>query len=69
MTTETSMAVTLTTNAHRLNEQLFQSLQGNINFIRVSMDGVGSTYEANRKSSFDDFIENTNCSVILLLLE
>lgn len=58
VTTETSMAVTLTTNAHRLNEQLFQSLQGNINFIRVSMDGVGSTYEANRKSSFDDFIEN-----------
>jgi sulfatase maturation enzyme AslB (radical SAM superfamily) len=55
-TEETSLAVTLTTHGHRLTTKLLQSLEGKINFARVSMDGVGATYEANRGRSFDDLI-------------
>lgn len=55
-TKETNLAVTLTTHAHRLSAKLLRRLEGNINFVRVSMDGVGSTYEANRGRSFDDLI-------------
>ena len=57
VTSETSMALTLTTNAYSLTKKFLNSLQGNINFIRVSMDGVGTTYEKNRKHNFDRFIE------------
>jgi sulfatase maturation enzyme AslB (radical SAM superfamily) len=55
-TKDTNLAVTLTTHAHRLSAKLLRGLEGNINFVRVSMDGVGSTYEANRGRSFDDLI-------------
>lgn len=55
-TKDTNLAVTLTTHAHRLSAKLLRRLEGNINFVRVSMDGVGSTYEANRGRSFDDLI-------------
>lgn len=56
-TKETNLAVTLTTHAHRLSSELLRALDGNINFARISMDGVGSTYEANRGRSFDDLVE------------
>lgn len=56
-TKETNLAVTLTTHGHRLTANLLRSLESNINFVRVSMDGVGATYEANRGRSFDDLIE------------
>jgi sulfatase maturation enzyme AslB (radical SAM superfamily) len=52
----TNLAVTITTHAHRLSAKLLRTLEGNINFARVSMDGVGSTYEANRGRSFDNLI-------------
>ena len=55
-TTETNLAVTLTTHAHRLTEKLLKELAGNINFVRVSMDGVGCTYELNRQRSFDELV-------------
>ena len=55
-TKDTNLAVTLTTHAHRLTPKLLRGIEGNINFVRVSMDGVGSTYEANRGRSFDDLI-------------
>jgi MoaA/NifB/PqqE/SkfB family radical SAM enzyme len=48
----TGLAVTLTTHAHRLDDALAASLAGNIHFVRVSMDGVGATYEALRCRSF-----------------
>ena len=48
----TSLAVTLTTHAHRLSDALAASLAGSVHFIRVSMDGVGPTYEALRGRSF-----------------
>ena len=49
---KTSMAVTFTTHAHRVNERLAERLRGAVHFIRVSMDGVGTTYEALRGRSF-----------------
>ena len=49
---ETRLAVTLTTHAHRLDDSLAASLAGSVHFLRISMDGVGSTYEALRGRSF-----------------
>ena len=54
---ETRLAVTMTTHAHRLNDQILSKLKGNLNFVRVSMDGVGPTYESMRGRSFDTLIE------------
>jgi hypothetical protein len=51
--TETGLAVTFTTHAHRLDDQLAAALSGNVHFVRVSMDGVGRTYEAVRGRSFN----------------
>lgn len=41
---KTNLAVTMTTHAHRLSDQLLNELAGNLHFVRVSMDGVGPTY-------------------------
>ncbi|MBI3412119.1 MAG: radical SAM protein [Planctomycetes bacterium] len=49
---ETALAVTFTTHAHRLNNELASALAGNVHFVRVSMDGVGDTYESLRSRSF-----------------
>jgi MoaA/NifB/PqqE/SkfB family radical SAM enzyme len=54
-TTRTKLAVTFTTHAHRLNDRLANELIGNVHFIRVSMDGVGTTYEALRGKGFTQF--------------
>ena len=56
-TAETQLAVTITTHAHRFSDELATSLTGHVNFIRVSMDGVGSTYEDLRDRSFDHLID------------
>jgi MoaA/NifB/PqqE/SkfB family radical SAM enzyme len=52
-THETGLAVTFTTHAHHLDGALLGSLAGNVNFVRVSMDGVGTTYEALRGRPFE----------------
>lgn len=49
---ETRLAVTFTTHGHSISERLADELRGNVHFVRVSMDGVGSTYEAIRRRSF-----------------
>jgi sulfatase maturation enzyme AslB (radical SAM superfamily) len=49
---KTSLAVTFTTHAHRLDDRLASDLTGNVHFVRVSMDGVGQTYEMLRGRSF-----------------
>jgi MoaA/NifB/PqqE/SkfB family radical SAM enzyme len=49
---KTGLAVTFTTHAHRLDDALIAALAGNVHFVRVSMDGVGATYEAIRGRSF-----------------
>jgi len=51
----TKLAVTFTTHSHRLNERIVTDLKGHVHFIRVSMDGVGSTYETLRGRSFSRF--------------
>ena len=48
----TELAVTFTTHAHHLNDALLSSLAGNVHFVRISMDGVGATYEALRGRPF-----------------
>lgn len=53
----TNMAVTLTTHAHGLSDQLLNKLTGNLHFVRVSMDGVGQTYESIRCRPFDVLLE------------
>ena len=48
----TGLAVTFTTHAHRLTDPLVAALAGNVHFVRVSMDGVGRTYESLRRRPF-----------------
>jgi MoaA/NifB/PqqE/SkfB family radical SAM enzyme len=54
---KTNLAVTMTTHAHRLNDHLLNELAGNLHFVRVSMDGVGPTYESIRDRPFDALLE------------
>ncbi len=53
---ETGLAITITTHGHRLSDELLSRLAGSVNFIRVSMDGVDSTYESIRNRSFDHLL-------------
>jgi hypothetical protein len=48
----TRMAISLTTHAHRLDDRLLAAIAGKVHFIRVSVDGVGATYELIRGRSF-----------------
>ena len=52
VTQQTGMAVTMTTHAHRLDDGFIAALSGGVHFVRVSMDGVGDTYEAFRGRPF-----------------
>jgi MoaA/NifB/PqqE/SkfB family radical SAM enzyme len=56
----TALAVTFTTHGHRLTEHLLAQLKGNVHFIRLSMDGVGSTYEKLRGRPFDTLRHTMN---------
>lgn len=49
---ETKLAVTFTTHGHRLTPQLVERLKGSIHFARISVDGVGRTYEEQRGRKF-----------------
>jgi sulfatase maturation enzyme AslB (radical SAM superfamily) len=51
---QTGLAVTLTTHGHRFTDELGRRLKGSVDFIRVSMDGIGRTYERIRGRSFAD---------------
>jgi sulfatase maturation enzyme AslB (radical SAM superfamily) len=48
----TSMAVTFTTHGHRLTPGLTDALRGSVHFARLSVDGVGATYERLRRRPF-----------------
>lgn len=52
----TNLAVTFTTHGHNLDEQLLANLSGKIHFLRISMDGVNSTYEALRGRPFSHLL-------------
>jgi pyruvate-formate lyase-activating enzyme len=51
----TTMAVTFTTHAHRMNSELAAALRGSVHFVRMSMDGLGETYERIRGRTFEAF--------------
>lgn len=48
----TGLAVTFTSHGHHLDDRLLDGLRGNVHFVRISMDGVGRTYETLRKRPF-----------------
>ena len=54
---KTELAVTFTTHGHNLTEDLLATLHGNVHFVRLSMDGVGTTYEALRGRRFSSFLD------------
>jgi MoaA/NifB/PqqE/SkfB family radical SAM enzyme len=47
----TRLSVTFTTHGH-FEDAILATLKGNVHFIRVSMDGIGSTYERLRGRPF-----------------
>lgn len=49
---ETQLAVTFTTHGHRLTPRLVERLSGSVHFARISVDGIGSTYEEQRGKPF-----------------
>ena len=49
---KTSLAVTFTTHGHRVNPSLADTLRGSVHFARLSVDGVGATYERLRGRPF-----------------
>jgi MoaA/NifB/PqqE/SkfB family radical SAM enzyme len=57
---ETRLSVSFTTHGHHIDSELAERLRGSVNFIRVSMDGVGATYESIRRRSFPELIASLN---------
>ncbi|WP_218924456.1 radical SAM protein [Streptomyces sp. st140] len=53
----TGLAVTMTTHAHRFTPQLVDALAGTVNFVRISVDGVGTTYETLRNRPFAELVQ------------
>lgn len=56
----TRLSLTLTTNGNHLKDRLLNALSGNVHFVRISMDGVGATYEALRGQKFSTFRNRLN---------
>jgi MoaA/NifB/PqqE/SkfB family radical SAM enzyme len=54
---ETQLSVSFTTHGHHIDNVLAERLLGSVHFIRVSMDGVGATYESIRRRSFAGLLE------------
>lgn len=52
ISSSTSLAVTFTTHGHRLTTKLADALRGSVHFARLSVDGVGTTYERLRGRPF-----------------
>lgn len=53
---ETQLSVSFTTHGHHVDKDLAERLRGSVHFIRVSMDGVGATYESIRRRSFAELL-------------
>lgn len=51
---ETRLSVSFTTHGHHIDDVLAEGLRGSVHFVRVSMDGVGATYESIRRRSFPE---------------
>ena len=54
---ETRLSVSFTTHGHHIDDALAECIRGSINFVRVSMDGVGATYESIRRRPFPSLLE------------
>lgn len=54
---KTKLSVTFTTNGHHIDSVLAKELKNCVHFIRISMDGVNSTYESIRKRPFSDLLK------------
>ncbi len=48
----TGLAITMTTHGHKWNADLVSRLKDALNFVRISVDGTGATYERLRGRSF-----------------
>jgi len=57
---QTNLAVTFTTHSHRIDQALAAALRGAVHFVRISMDGVGTTYEMLRGRPFGEFRARLN---------
>ena len=53
---ETRLSVSFTTHGHHIDDVLAEGLRGSVHFVRVSMDGVGATYESIRRRSFPELL-------------
>jgi len=53
---ETCLSVSFTTHGHHIDSDLTERLRGSVHFIRVSMDGVGATYESIRQRPFIELL-------------
>lgn len=53
---DTRLSVSFTTHGHHVDKELAERLRGSVHFIRVSMDGVGATYESIRRRSFAELL-------------
>ena len=54
---ETQLAVTFTTHGHHLTPKLVERLKGSVHFARISVDGVGRTYEGQRGKQFANLLQ------------
>ncbi|MDO4706509.1 MAG: radical SAM protein [Comamonadaceae bacterium] len=54
---ETQLAITFTTHGHRLTPQTVGRLKGSVHFARISIDGVGRTYEEQRGKPFASLLK------------
>ena len=52
----TGMACTITTNGTLLSEEMVESIRGNVDFCRISMDGWGEVHERSRGVPFDSLV-------------
>lgn len=57
----TTLAVTITTHGHRWNADMVSRFRGTLSFVRVSVDGVKSTYERLRGRSFSRLEAALDC--------
>lgn len=53
---ETQLSVTFTTHGHHIDDRMADGLRGSVHFIRMSMDGIGHTYESIRRRPFSEFL-------------
>ena len=52
----TGMACTITTNGTLLSEKMVESIRGNVDFCRISMDGWGEVHKRSRGVPFDSLV-------------